>query len=477
MRKTKTLLINPPVSTEALYGAFARGGSDLPPLSLCYIASYLLKHGKEIEILDTAKLRLSIAEIRKKIAEYAPAIIGFHVVTPYIDVVKFLSAEIKSLWPDILLVAGGPHFMGEPARDIEDSQLDIAVIGEGEQTCLEIVRGMEQARIDNFLQNFAPNIKGVAYKRNKVAYVTAQRELITDIDTIPLPARHLLPPLRTYKVSVIQYKRLPSTGVLTARGCPFRCIFCVCSVMSQKIRHHSIEYVMAEINELACRYGIKDIAFIDDVFTIDRNRTYSVCEGLARRKNKLVWSANVRIGLVDKNMLKTMKDSGCWMVSVGIESGNQDILNKIKKQIKLEQAEELSRWCKEVKLMLHPNYIIGHPGETLDTINQTISFARKLYSHLPLFTIMTPYPGTELWNIAEQYGTLNKRNFSHFSLGSNKPCFIPFGLTAELLLKKRNEAYRRCYLNLPMALRHLRSIKSFEDVKRIFKAVNIIAGL
>ncbi|MCX5699163.1 MAG: radical SAM protein [Candidatus Omnitrophica bacterium] len=477
MRKIKTLLINPPLSTEALYGKFSRGGSDLPPLSLCYIASYLLKYGKQVDILDTAKLRLSITDINKKISEYEPDIIGFHTVTPYINLVKFLVSEIKSARPNILVIAGGPHFMGEPVNDIENSQLDIAVIGEGEQTCLEIVEGLEQSEINGFLLDLAPKIKGIVYKKNKNIYVNPPRELINDIDTIPLPARHLLPPLRTYKVSVVQYKRLPSTGVLTARGCPFKCIFCVCSVSRQKVRNHSVEYVMAEVDELIYRYGIRDITFIDDVFTLDKQRTYRICDELAKRKDKLTWSSNVRIGLVDKEMLKYMKDSGCWMVLVGVESGNQEILNRIKKQIKLEQAEQLSRWCKEAGLMFHPNYIIGHPGETVDTINQTINFAKKLYSHFPIFTIMTPYPGTELWDTAEEYGTLNKEDFSNFSLGSNKPCFVPYGLTDRLLVKKRSEAYRKCYLNFPMALRHFRSIKSFKDVKRMFDALNILSGL
>jgi anaerobic magnesium-protoporphyrin IX monomethyl ester cyclase len=477
MKKVKTLLINPPVSCEALYGKFAGGGSDLPPLSLCYIASYLLKYGKQVDILDTAKLRLSVIDINKAILEYAPDIVGFYTATPYISSVKFLAKEIKTAWPNILVIAGGPHFIGDPVKNLEDSELDIVVIGEGEQTALEIVEGVEHSKIDEFLLNIAGNIRGIAYKRNKNVYVNPPRELIKDIDTIPLPARHLLPPIHTYRVSAVQYKRLPATGMLTARGCPFKCIFCVCSVFRQIVRKHSIGYVMTEVDELIHRYGIRDIAFIDDVFTLDKERTYGLCEQLAKRKNKVSWSCNIRIGLIDKAMLKIMKNSGCWMVCVGIESGNQAILDKIKKQIKLEQAQQLSSWCKQAGLMFHPNYIIGHPGETVDTINQTISFARKLYSHFPIFTIMTPYPGTELWNTAEQYGTMNKENFNDFSLGSNKPCFVPYGLTDKLLVKKRNEAYRKCYLNLPMVWRHIRTIKSIEDMKRILNAINILTGL
>lgn len=476
MRKIKILLINPPVSCEALYGKFARGGSDLPPLSLCYIASYLLKFGKKVDILDTAKLRLSITDIKKRVLEYGPDMVGFYTATPYINSVKLLATQIRSLCKDILLIAGGPHFTGDAVSELRNSDLDIVAVGEGEQTCLEIVEALEESTKETLLNNNC-SIKGIAYKRNKEVYINPARDLIEDIDSIPRPARHLLPPLNTYRVSAVQYKRLPSTGVLTARGCPFNCTFCVCSVSRQKVRSHSIKYVMAEVDELIYQYGIRDIAFIDDVFTIDRERTSGLCEELAKRKERIVWSANVRVGLITKKMLKVMKDSGCWMVLVGIESANQEILDRIKKQIKPQQAMELSSWCREIGLMFHPNFIIGHPGETVDTIDETINFARKLYSHFPLFTIMTPYPGTELWNNALQYGTLNKENFSDFSLGSNKPCFVPFGLTADLLLRKRNEAYRKCYLNLPMAWRHLRSIKSFEDVLRIANAINILAGL
>tara|TARA_Y100000031_G_C8206233_1_gene378770 strand:- start:856 stop:1560 length:705 start_codon:yes stop_codon:yes gene_type:complete len=234
---------------------------------------------------------------------------------------------------------------------------------------------------------------------------------------------------------------------------------------------------MREVDDLIEKYGIKDITFIDDVMTINKKRTYSLCEELAKRKKKLVWSSNIRIGLVDKEMLRYMKESGCWMVLVGIESGNQEILNRVKKQIKLQQAEQLSNWCKEVGLMFHPSFIIGHPGETIETINQTINFANKLHTHFPLFTIMVPYPGTELWRTAEEYGAIDKSSYDCFSLGSENPPFIPHGLTKEILIEKRKEAYKKCYLSLPMITRHLRTIRSFEDIRRMLTAVKILRGL
>ena len=477
MRKVKTLLMNPPVSTKALYGKFAKGGSNQPPLSLCYIASYLLKYGKDVRILDAAKLNLSISEVKKEISEYSPDVVGFHTPTPYYNSVKILAAEIKADFPNILVVAGGAHFTDNPLEDLEKLHLDVIVVSEGEQTVLEIVEGLERHNKVDFLLDIVPDIQGVLYRKNGAVLQSSPRPLIEDIDTIPIPARHLLPPLQSYSISSVQYKRSPSAAVMTARGCPYRCTFCVSSVSKKKVRCHSIEYVMREVDDLIEKYGIKDITFIDDVMTINKKRTYSLCEELAKRKKKLVWSSNIRIGLVDKEMLRYMKESGCWMVLVGIESGNQEILNRVKKQIKLQQAEQLSNWCKEVGLMFHPSFIIGHPGETIETINQTINFANKLHTHFPLFTIMVPYPGTELWRTAEEYGAIDKSNYDCFSLGSENPPFIPHGLAKEILIEKRKEAYKKCYLSLPMITRHLRTIRSFEDIRRMLTAVKILRGL
>jgi len=477
MNEVKTLLINPPVSTEVVYGKFARGGSNQPPLSLCYIASYLMREGKDVRILDAAKLRLSVKDIMKEISDYGPKIIGFHTCTPYFNAVKSLASQIKSAWPDILVIGGGPHFLGEPVCNIENSELDIIVVGEGEQTCLEIVEGLEGYGIHDFLLGPVQEIKGVVYRRNGTGKKNAPREFIQDIDTIPHPARHLLPSFDTYRLSVANYKRLPATAMVTSRGCPFRCTFCINSILKEKVRLHSTDYVIEEVDELITRYNMREICFVDDVLTVNKDRTYQLCEKLAQRKDKLIWSCNIKVGLVDKKLLKTMKESGCWMVMVGIESGNQKIIDTIRKNFKLEQAVDLCNWCKEVKLMVHPNFIIGHPGETEETINQTVNFAKKLYSHYSLFTLMVPYPGTELWDTAEKYGKLKVDNFDYFTLGNEHPCFIPYGLSEKLLLKKRKEAYRKCYLNFSMVMRHLPFLTSFEDIKRTLRALRILSSL
>lgn len=477
IKQIKTLLINPPFTTASIYGKFAGAGADHAPLSLGYIASYLLKHGKDAKIIDAAKLKLNIDGICKMIAVYSPDIIGLHVCTPNINTVKFLASRIKVLWPEVLVVAGGPHFLYNPAEEVRNSKLDIVVIGEGEETCLEIVEGMEQGNRDYFISDISSRIKGIIYKVNNTVKINSPREPIADIDLIPPPARHLLPPLDTYRSTIATFKHLPSTIVLTSRGCPFSCTYCHNSAQRIKFRMHSIGYVMEEVDELINKYKVRDITFIDDIFTIDRNRTFAICEELAKRKDKLCWVCNIKVGLVDEKMLKVLKDSGCWLVMFGVDSGNQEIIDIMERKFTLEEVEQVCDWCRGINLMVHPNFIIGNPGETIETIDQSINFAKKLYCHYPIFMTMVPYPGTKLWDTVDRYGKLTTDNFDYFTFGSEKPCFVPYGLSEGLIIKKRKEAYLKCYLSFPMISRHICSIKSFDDIGRLFRAFRVLIGI
>lgn len=476
-RQIKTLLINPPFTTESIYGKFAGAGADHAPLSLGYIAAYLLKHGKDVKIIDAAKLKLDIVGISKMISAYSPDIVGLHTCTPNINTVKLLASEIKNLSSDILVIAGGPHFLYNPAEEAKNSKLDIIVIGEGEGTCLEIVEGLEQGNLGQFISEISPRIRGIVYKDNNTVKINSPRDPIVDIDSIPFPARHLLPPLHTYRSTIATFKRLPSTIVLTSRGCPFSCIYCHNSAQRIKFRMHSIGYVMEEVDELINKYKIKDITFVDDIFTVDRDRTFAICKELAKRKDRLCWVCNIKVGLVDKEMLKVLKDSGCWLVMFGVDSGNQGIIDTMERKFALEEAEQVCNWCRDIGLMIHPNFIIGNPGETVEAINESINFARKIYCHYPVFMTMVPYPGTKLWDNLHRYGRLATDNFDRFTFGSEKPCFIPYGLTEGLIIRKRKEAYLKCYLNFPMVLRHICSIKSFEDIRRLLRAFRVLIGI
>ena len=216
----------------------------------------------------------------------------------------------------------------------------------------------------------------------------------------------------------------------------------------------------------------------DDTFTVNKDRVYKICELIRKQNLDIIWTCNIRVNTVDKPLLKAMKGAGCWLIMPGLESGSQKILDALKKGTTLEQARNAIAWAHEVGLMTMPSFIIGNPLDTEDTIEETIRFAKSLKTYYPKFTIMIPYPGTPLWNIAEKYGRIDRNgDFSKFILASSEPPFVPHGLTKDVLIQKQREAFRRLYWDPAMIWRHLTSINSLEDIKRLWKGVATILSL
>jgi len=302
--------------------------------------------------------------------------------------------------------------------------------------------------------------------------MNAPRQPIKDLDSLPFPARHLLPPLDIYKPKAIMYKKLPSTQIFTSRGCPYQCVFCQ-NPFGRRVRYHSPEYVVSEIEHLTKDYGIRDIVINDDTFTVNKERVHEICDLIDRRNIDIKWSCNVRVDCVDLPLLKRMKGAGCWLIMPGLESGNDGILKTLKKGITVEQGRNVCRWARQVGLWIKPSFIIGNPLETENSIEDTIEFAVSLKTHYPSFALMTPLPGAELWETAEQYGVFDRSDLAKLTPSQNA-CFVPYGLCADYLIRKQKEAFRRCYLNLGMIIRHLKGISSFEDVRKMSHAAMAI---
>jgi radical SAM superfamily enzyme YgiQ (UPF0313 family) len=313
------------------------------------------------------------------------------------------------------------------------------------------------------------DIDGLVWRKDKKIELNKPRRPIEDMDSIPLPARHLFGDQSRYRPAAVNYRRLPAMAVFTSRGCPNSCIFCQNS-FGHKVRYHSPKYVVDEIHEIVEKYGAREIMINDDTFTIKRNRVLEIAQLIRDRKLDIVWSCNVRVNTVDLEMLKAMKAAGCWLIMPGVENGNPHILKKLKKHIKLEQVRECCNFARKAKILVKPSYIIGCPGETKATIENTIRFAKSLWSHYPGFSLMTPYPGTEMWDIAESYGTVDKSSYSQLSPAATVPPFIPKGLTGDYLKKMQGEAHRRLYFDFKMILRHLAAIRTVEDVMKLWRA-------
>lgn len=467
----KVLLIVPPLYTEETYGKFGRIGSTLPFLGLCYIASVLRKNDFEVRILDSIVLRLSIKDILKEIDGYHPNMIGISSTTASYHKAKALAEASKGSFPDINIVIGGPHLSGSPQEVMKNRCFNFGIINEGEETILDLCK-----KLINGDNNFR-EIKGLTFRNNNdEIVVTKEREPIKDIDGIPYPARDLLPPLKTYRASALYYKRLPIAQIFTSRGCPYQCIFCD-TPFGKVVRFHSAEYVVSEIEMLLKDFGVKEILVNDDTFTVNKMRVLDICRLIRKKKLKFIWSCNIRVNAVDKEILLEMKSAGCWLVMPGVESGNQDILGILRKGLTLEQAQNACNWAKEAGLAVKPSFICGNPGDTEGTIEETIRFAKSLKTHYPSYTFMTPFPGTDMWHLAEKYGYIDKSDFTKFALSSREPSFVPFGLTKEYLVRKQAEAFRRWYFDWGMFCRHLSTIRGIEDIRKMFRALLTLLGM
>jgi anaerobic magnesium-protoporphyrin IX monomethyl ester cyclase len=463
--KCRILLLNPRISGDVRYGKFKSVGSYLPPYGLLSIAGVLEQKGHAVKIIDADTQKgLTLDDIRQVINDFRPDIVGLTAYSIARRQVIDTAAFIKSISP-ALIVVGGPHVIVFP-EDLSDcDSIDILAYGEGEFTMSDIAE-YYLSRKD------ISQIDGILYKRDGQVIKTKSREFISDLDSLPYPAYHLLDDLEGYKPMQLLYKRLPMVTFITGRGCPFNCIFCN-SIWGKKIRLNSPEYIAGFIRKMVREHHIKEILFYEDTFLINKDRVDRLCDIIISENIKIIWSCSANIRTVDKPILQKMKRAGCWLVSFGVESGNNEVLKFIRKPSTVEEARQACRWADEAGLKIRGFFIIGHLIDTRETIRDTINLAKTL----PLFTvnicILQLLPGSKVREIAHNYGEVNY----DLSLGTGHPgdtmSFVPKGLTVEYLHRMQRQAYFEFFVRPVQIWRLVRSIDSLEDVKKyvvLFKA-------
>jgi anaerobic magnesium-protoporphyrin IX monomethyl ester cyclase len=400
-KSMKVTLIYPPGG----YFAARWEESALPPLGLGYLAAYLEQNGVECEILEANALQLKISDIRRHLIESKPDIVGVTFTTENrfigFDVIK----AAKSALPNALVIAGGPH-VSATAQDTltHIPELDLVVRGEGEQTLLNIVRQKESG-------GSFTGIPGLSFRADGGVVNNPPVDFIHDLDSMPFPARHLMPMDRyLYSADVPGVGKLRALNIMASRGCPFDCSFCASPRMwGRRFRSRSPENVLAEVDELVNKYGAQALWIFDDTFTINRKRTIAICEGLASKHPGLKWFCEIRVDTVDKELLRIMRDAGCYCVAFGVESGSQRIIDiSIGKQIKLDEVHQVVAWCKELGLEYNPFMILSHPEETEEDARQSMDLVHKWKADgSPVsMAIMHIYPGTRIESIAFKKGIL-----------------------------------------------------------------------
>lgn len=434
-------------------------GTCLPSLGLLSLGAVLEKNNYEVKIYDSDLLNSTIDQLVKYINEYNPDFVGiycntsnYHRVIDYADNIKKISRAPICL--------GGPHPIIEPDKVLANTSVDLVVMGEGEITLLELLDALSS-------NNNLSAIKGLAYKdSNNNIIINPKREFIQNLDTLPMPARHLVS-IEKYRPSPHHYKELPMTTMIVSRGCPFGCLFCASrNIWGRSYRVRSVDKVIEEIKFLIKRYGIKNINFWDDLWGMNRDWTEEFCKRMIDEKIKLSWSCERRVDTVDIDILKLMKKAGCYSIFYGIESFDQDCLNAINKGIKVEQSEEVMKMTKKVGIEVRANFIIGLPNETPEKFKATVKKVSKINPDYIKFNVMTPYPGTELYRQVKQgkWGIFKEdynKSTGYFAT------FLPYGYKSfEELEKMRRYAFRKFHLRPRYIFSRAIKIRSLSDIKK-----------
>lgn len=432
-----------------------------PPLGLACIAGSLLQKKHEVKIFDYNLYSGDQGSLKllEQIQNFDPDFVGITFVTPLIKEADRVAKIIKKNNEKIIVIGGGPHCSSFPESALEETSLDIAVIGEGDISITEIVGGVE-----------LPDIKGIAYKKEKKIFVNERREFIKNLDVLSFPAYHLYEKEK-YRTSSAIARYNPVAWVETSRGCPFGCTYCNKTCFGKTFRVKSPERVLQEFKRVK-EMGFREIHLTDDGFTTNLERAKKICDLLIQDKVQIAWNTvtGIRVDKVDFELLDKMKKAGCYGVLFGIESGNQNILNNIKKGIRLERVREAVNMAKEAGLQVSGCFMIGLPGETEETMQDTINFAKSLNLDLAKVSITIPLPATEMFNDLESKKLIKTHEWESFKFYSSPSAIYDHpNLSWKKIEHYYKKFYREIYLNPVFIFKRLiTSIKNqtlLQDIK------------
>lgn len=435
---TKELLVIPP----------------LPPTDLMYLASVAEKEGFEAKICDYSQG----GDLVEDLKEFKPDYLVVNVATPTLEHDLDALKIAKDILPNVVTIAKGAIFLTKSEDILKNHEaLDIVIFGEAEDTLKEILQGVE-------------NPLGIYYREDGQIKFSGVRPFIDNLDEIPFPARHL--------VDNTIYRRPDNNKVQAvvkvARGCPFHCFFCLATPVSgAKVRRRSVENIVEELKECVEKYNITNFVFWSDIFNLDKNWTMALCQAIIDSGLKITWSANTRADTADDEMAKMMYKSGCRLVSIGVESGSQYMLEKMGKKITLDDVRRTVKTFKDAKIRIYNYFVIGLPWESEETVEETIRFAIELDSDFISFYTATPLPGSRFYEYAKEHDLFDKE--TSFENAYFYPAVNTHNLTRDRVFELHKSAIKRFYLRPLYILKMLTRIRSFAEVKSYFTAgINLL---
>ncbi len=452
--KLKILLISPPPRAPDS-NAF-----PVPPLGLAYVAACLEREGYAPKILDANALQSTWEGFEKEVSGEQWDVIGITGMTPVFD--RTIKAAGICRKHCKHLFVGGPHASSNPKMVFEQIPgLEVAIIGEGEITAVELVKALENGQTD------LSQIDGISWKKGTEIIVNKPRAIIKDLDSLPFPARHLLP---NEKYRYFLSKNEVVTTMMTSRGCPYRCIFCDKTVFGQGYRSMSAKRILEEMDEIANKYKIKSVIIFDDLFTVDKNRVREVCNGIIEKKYGFEWKCEGRVNLVDEEALKLMKKANCSLVAYGVESGNQETLNFLNKNTTVQQIRDAFKKTRAAGIKSLAYVILGVPTETWEDSVRTIDFVLEIDPDFVQFSILSPTPGTKLYDLAlenEWYHEIDA-GMNPIDQGLKRPVAMSKNWTPEKFEKIIELSHKKFYLRPAYAFRRVIEASSPTELKNLF---------
>lgn len=461
------VLLNPPLSAKSVFGDFADWGGYSIPTGLCYIASFLRQHKYNVSIVDADALKLNIEETVEKIIQLNPDILGITAKTMWIINAYKVATAIKKKM-SIPVVIGGHHVTALPEKTLIDFlSFDIGVLGEGENTFLEIIENINSGKDIS-------NIQGTVTRINESIKINSARQRINNLDELPVPAWDLLPDISThYRPWLFSVKKLPAFQLMTSRGCPWHCTFCDRSVFGNNVTYHSPEYIVSIIKHVCKKYKVKHIMFDDDNLLLHKKKLLDLLRLLKENKIYIPFSCESRVDNIDDEILKSLKKAGCWQIQIGIESGSQIILDKMDKRITVNKIKNAIDLIHKNGIRVFGYILIGYPGETIETLEQTVNLIKECKIDDIGVNFFSPLPGALIYKDVRKYGEFNEDWENMNSM--NGKFYIPQSLTTEIMEEYAGKCYNACYLKMSQILTIYRRFTTFTHcyitIKSLFKMI------
>lgn len=470
----RCLLINP---NFGLYAGVKGHGGASAPLNLAYIAAYLRKRepGLVVSILDSEGLGLGYEQTVSRALEFHPDVVGITTTTPSFDIATTLARKLQEVLGSTPIVAGGVHVTALPEETASLGVFRAVVLGEGEETAWELF---------NALLAGAPldQVKGIAYfnEAQGRVVITPPRPLIKDLDSLPFPARDLLPMENYFSPPTKSLRDSTAANIISSRGCPFNCTYCMSRLIWRShYRRRSPQNVLAELEEIINNYSINEFNFNNDLFTAKRDWLTEFCEGIIERKWDIRFVCNTRVDMIDPPKLQLLKRAGCDKIALGLESGSKRMLGLMNKKVNFDQVPQGVQMIKDAGIKVGAAFVLGHYGETRKSIRKTIDFAKHINPHTVAFFQASPYPGTSLYRLLKENGCLHKdASWADYAIVSYAPPVYDLpGLPGEEINRWVKRAYREFYLRPAYVWQRIKGINSPHEIVNLFKGIGILANL